>query len=93
MCATTKNTIRFRVINPQGYRAERRVQEHTSAKLYHLLTLDCDKIYQIEVSSWIGELQSAWSTPWQVQTKSPMTGQDTPNVYCKYRRGTKHSFP
>ncbi|XP_073247189.1 uncharacterized protein [Porites lutea] len=81
VCATTKNTIRFRVINPQGYRAERRVQEHTSAKLYHLLTLDCDKIYQIEVSSWIGELQSDWSTPWQVQTNSPKIKQETQDVY------------
>ena len=93
MCATTKNTIRFRVINPQGYRAERRVQEHTSAKLYHLLTLGCDKIYQIEVSSWIGELQSDWSTPWQVQTNSPKIKQETQDVYCKYRKGTKYRLP
>ena len=89
MCATTKNTIRFRVINPQGYRAERRVQEHTSAKLYHLLTLDCDKIYQIEVSSWIGEFQSDWSTPWQVRTNSSKIEQETQDVYRKYRKGTK----
>ena len=89
MCATTKNTIRFRVINPQGYRAERRVQEHTSAKLYHQLTLDCDKIYQIEVSSWIGELQSDWSTPWQVRTNSSKIEQETQDVYRKYCKGTK----
>ena len=93
MCATTKNTIRFRVINPQGYRTERRVVEHTSAELYHLLTLDCDNIYQIEVSSWIEELQSDWSTPWQVQTNSPKIKQETQDVYCKYRKGTKYRLP
>ena len=93
MCATTKNTIRLRVINPQGYRTERRVEEHTSAKLYHLLTLDCDNIYQIEVSSWIEELQSDWSTPWQVQTNSPKIKQETQDVYCKYRKGTKYRLP
>ena len=89
MCATTKNIIRFRVINPQGYRAERRMQEHTSAKLYHLLTLGCDKIYQIEVSSMIGELQSDWSTPWQVRTNSRKIEQERREVHCKYRKGTK----
>ena len=71
MCATTKNTIRYREINPQGNAAELLdLTVDEPAITFHIMTLDCDKIYEIAVSSWFGELQSDWSISWRVKTKS-----------------------
>lgn len=71
VCATTKNTIRYREISPQGNAAkllDLTVDE--PAITFHIMTLDCDKIYEIAVSSWFGERQSDWSISWRVKTNS-----------------------
>ena len=71
VCATTKNTIRYREINPQGSAvASVDVTNDEPATTFYVMTLDCDKIYEIAVSSWFGGLQSDWSISWQVKTKS-----------------------
>ena len=69
ICTITKTTVRFREIQLLGIEAgwtEHKVPSTT----FHLLSLECDKGYEIGVSSWFGEVQSDWSVSWKFQTRS-----------------------
>ena len=69
ICTITKSTVRFKEIKPLGDEAEWR-ELKVPATTSHLLYLECDKGYEIEVSSWFGEVQSDWSVSWKVKTRS-----------------------
>ena len=77
ICTITKSTVRFREIKPLGIEAEWS-ELKVSATTFHLLSLECDKGYEIGVSSWFGEVQSDWSVSWKFKTRS--TGTTLPYV-------------
>ena len=69
ICTITKSTVRYREIKPLGNEAE--WSELTvPATTFRLLPLECDKGYEIGVSSWFGEVQSDWSVSWKFKTHS-----------------------
>ena len=69
ICTITKSSVRYREIKPQGDEAE--WGELTiPAATFHLLPLECDKRYEIGVSSRFGEVQSDWSVSWKFKTHS-----------------------
>ena len=73
ICTIERATIRFREIKSQGseeYWSKLPVTMSNPANNYHTVKLDCDKEYEIAVSSWFGQIQSDWSTSWQFKTKS-----------------------
>ena len=75
ICTITKSTVRYREIKPLGNEAE--WEELTvPATTFRLLHLECDKGYEIGVSSWFGEVQSDWSVSWKFKTRS--TGATLP---------------
>ena len=77
ICIITKSTVRYREIKPLGNEAE--WEELTvPATTFRLLHLECDKGYEIGVSSWFGEVQSDWSVSWKFKTRS--TGATLPYV-------------
>ena len=58
ICTITRSSVRFREIKPLGIDA------------FYLLSLKCDKGYEIGASSWFGEVQSDWSVSWKFKTRS-----------------------
>ena len=79
ICTITKTTVRFREIKPQGDEAEW-TEYNVSSTTYYLLYLECDKRYEIAVSSWFGEVQSEWSVSWKFETT--FAGETFPHVHC-----------
>ena len=77
VCAITKSSVRFREIKPLGIEAEW-TEYRVPSTTFHLLSLECDKGYEICVSSWFGEVQSDWSVSWKFKTRS--TGATLPFV-------------
>ena len=77
ICNITETTVRFREIKPLGNKAEWG-ELTVPATTFHLLPLECDKEYEIGVSSWFGEVQSDWSVSWKFKTRS--TGATLPYV-------------
>ena len=69
ICTITKTTVRYREIKPLGDDAEWR-ELKVPATTFYLLSLECDKGYEIGVSSWFGEVQSDWSVSWKFKTHS-----------------------
>ena len=69
ICTITKSTVRYREIKPLGNEAVW-AEFKFSATTFHLLSLECDKGYEIGVSSWCGEGQSDWSVSWKFKTHS-----------------------
>ena len=69
ICTITKTTVRFREMqligNEGGW-----TQYDVFSTTFRLLPLECDKGYEIGVSSWFGEVQSDWSVSWKFQTRS-----------------------
>ena len=55
ICTITMTTLRFREIKPLGDEAEWS-ELKVPATTFHLLFLECDKGYEIGVSSWFGEV-------------------------------------
>ena len=77
ICTITKTTVRFREI--KALSDEAKWTEHkVPSTTFHLLSLECDKGYEIGVSSWFGEVQSDWSLSWKFKTRS--TGATSPYV-------------
>ena len=64
-------------MKPLGIGAEW-TEYKVSSTTFHLLSLECDKGYEIGVSSWFGEVQSDWSVSWKFKTRS--TGATLPFV-------------
>ena len=79
LCTITKTTVRFREIKPQGDEAEW-TEYNVSSTTYYLLYLECDKRYEIAVSSWFGEVQSDWSVSRKFKTRS--AGATLSYVHC-----------
>ena len=79
ICTVTKITVRFREIKPLGIEAEW-TEHKVRSTTFHLLFLECDKGYEIGVSSWFGDVKSDWSVSWKVKTRS--TGAILPYVHC-----------
>ena len=77
LCTITKTVVRFREIKPVGIEAEW-IEYKLPSTTFHLLSLECDKGYEIGVSSWFGKVQSDWSVSWKVKTRS--TGATLPYV-------------
>ena len=77
ICTITKSSVRFREIKPLGDEADW-TEYKVPSTTFHLLSLECDKEYEIEVSSWFGEVQSDWSVSWKV--KIPSAGAILPYV-------------
>ena len=77
ICTITKSTVRFREIKPPGIEAKWTEYKVPSTTFY-LLSLECDKGYEIGVCSWFGEVQSDWSVSWKFKTRS--TGVTLPYV-------------
>ena len=69
ICTLTKTTVRFREIKPLGMEAKWR-ELKVPATTFHLLYLECNKGYEIGVSSSFGKVQSDWSVSWKVKTRS-----------------------
>ena len=69
ICTITQTSVRFREIKPLGNEAVW-TELRFSATTFHLLSLECDKGYEIGVSSWFGEDQSDWSVSWKFKTHS-----------------------
>ena len=69
ICTITGSSVRFREIEPLGIEAEW-TEHKVPSTTFYLLTLKCDKGYEIGVSSWFGEVQSDWSVSWKVKTRS-----------------------
>ena len=69
ICTITKSSVRYREIKPDGDEAQWR-EYKVLATTFHLLSLECDKGYEIGVSSWFGEVQSDWSVSWKFKTRS-----------------------
>ena len=92
ICTITKSTVRYREIKPLGNEAEWG-ELTVPATTFRLLHLECDKGYEIGVSSWFGEVQSDWSVSWKVKT--PFAGAILPYVCLimadrfRYRHQTK----
>ena len=77
ICTITKSSVRFREIKPLGTEAEW-TEYRVPSTTFHLLSLECDKEYEIGVSSWFGKVQSDWSVSWKFKTRS--TGATLPYV-------------
>ena len=75
VCTVTMTTVRFREIKPLGIEAEW-TEHKVPSTTFYLLSLKCDKGYEIGVSSWFGEVQSDWSVSWKFKTRS--TGATLP---------------
>ena len=88
LCTITKVTVRFRKIKPQGDHAEWTEYNVTSTTSY-LLHLECDKGYEIAVSSWFGEVQSDWSVSWKFKTLS--AGATLSYVHCMSNKSLYHN--
>ena len=69
ICTLTKTTVRFREIKPLGMEAKWR-ELKVPATTFHLLYLECNKGYEIGVSSSFGKVHSDWSVSWKVKTRS-----------------------
>ena len=69
ICTITKTSVRFKKIKPLDIEAEW-TEYKVPSTTFHLLSLECDKGYEIGVSSWFGEVQSDWSVSWKFQTRS-----------------------
>ena len=69
ICTITKSSVRFREREPLAIEAEWKEYKVPSTT-FHLLSLECDKGYEIGVSSWFGEVQSNWSVSWKLKTQS-----------------------
>ena len=65
----TKTSVRFRQIQLLGIEGGW-TQYNVPSTTFRLLSLECDKGYEIGVSSWFGEVQSDWSVSWKFQTRS-----------------------
>ena len=70
-------TVRFREIKPPGIETEW-TESKVPSTTFRFLSLECDKEYEIGVSSWFGEVQSDWSVSWKVKTR--YTGARLPYV-------------
>ena len=79
LCTITKTTVRFREIKPHGDEAEW-TEYKVPSSTFHLLSLECDKGYEIGVSSWFGEVQSEWSV--SQKFKTTFAGETLPHVHC-----------
>ena len=79
LCTITKITVRFREIKPQVDEAEW-AEYNVSSTTSYLLYLECDKRYEIAVSSWFGEVQSDWSVSWKFKTR--FAGATLSYVHC-----------
>ena len=79
LCTITKITVRFREIKPQVDEAEW-TEYNVSSTTSYLLYLECDKRYEIAVSSWFGEVQSEWSV--SRKFKTTFAGETLPRVNC-----------
>ena len=77
ICTITQTSVRYREIKPLGDEVKWR-ELKVPATTYHLLSLECDKGYEIGVSSWFEEVQSDWSVSWKFKTRS--TGATLPYV-------------
>ena len=77
ICTITKSSVRFREIKTLSIEAEW-TEYIVPSTNFHLLSLECDKGYEIGVSSWFGEVQSDWSVSWKFKTHS--TGKTLPYV-------------
>ena len=75
ICTITKTTGRFREIKSLGIETEW-TEYKVPSTTFHFLSLECDKGYEICVSSWFGEVQSDWSVSWKFKTRS--TGATLP---------------
>ena len=69
ICTITKTSVRFREIQLLGIEGGW-TQYNVPSTNFRLLSLECDKGYEIGVSSWFGEVQSDWSVSWKFQTRS-----------------------
>ena len=69
ICTITGSSVRFREIEPLGIEAEW-TEHKVPSTTFRFLTLECDKEYEIGVSSWFGGVQSDWSVSWKVKTRS-----------------------
>ena len=69
ICTITETTVRYREIKPLGIEAKW-TEYKVPSTTFHLLSLECDKGYEIGVSSWFGEVQSDWSVSRKVKTLS-----------------------
>ena len=69
ICTITETSVRYREIKPLGDEAKW-TEIKFSATTFYLLPLECDKGYEIGVSSWFGEVQSDWSVSWKFKTRS-----------------------
>ena len=69
MCTITETTVRFREIKPLGIETEW-TESPVYSTTFGFLLLECDKEYEIGVSSWFGKVQSDWSVSWKVKTRS-----------------------
>ena len=78
ICTITKTSVRFREIQLLGIEGGW-TQYNVLSTTFCLLSLECDKGYEIGVSSWFGEVQSDWSVSWKFQTHS--AGATLPYVY------------
>ena len=72
ICTITETTVRFREVQPLAIELKRVKWRELKvpATTFHLLSLECDKGYEIGVSSWFGKVQSDWSVSWRVKTRS-----------------------
>ena len=77
ICTITETTVRYREIKPLVIEAKW-TEYKVPSTTFHLLSLECDKGYEIGVSSWFGEVQSDWSVSWKVKTR--YTGATFPYV-------------
>ena len=75
ICTITETTVRYREVKPLGIEAKW-TEYKIPSTTFHLLSLECDKGYEIGVSSWFGEVQSDWSVSWKFKTRS--TGATLP---------------
>ena len=78
ICTITKSSVRFREIKPLGIEAEWS-ELKVPATTFHHFSLECDKGYEIGVSSWFGKVRSDWSVSWKFETRS--TGATLPYVF------------
>ena len=72
-CKSLQNSPPFSQSVLKGAKCRRRLCKINSvfpATTFHLLYLECDKVYEIGVSSWFGEVQSDWSVSWKFKTHS-----------------------
>ena len=77
ICTITKSSVRFREIKSPDIEAKW-TEHKVPSTTFHLLSLECEKGYEIGVSSWFGEVQSDWSVSWKFKTRS--TGATLPYV-------------